>query len=233
MKVVKLHITRIGIIIFFAAAILQKPLLAQDDGKRIIFTDPKSKDKALGGSDLLPRNNSWGFDFMIGMDGFGVGGFYGYTFGDELTLFSDLSFSEARDARQLDYYDYWSGVISLNKNNYVYRIPLFLGLQYRLFKDDIVDNFRPFITAGGGPVLMYIASAKTDFFTGLFHGHSKYTYGTFVGLGAQFGFDRSYVLGVNVRYFLIPLPPGIQSVDAGAMNNANGFFITLNFGSAF
>jgi len=233
MKTSKLHIARIGIIIFLAAAGLHGPLHAQDDGKRIIFTDPKSKDKALNNGDLIPRNNSSGFDFMIGMDGFGVGGFYGYTFGDEVTLFSDLSFSEARDARQLDYYDYWSGVTSLNKDNYVYRIPLFLGIQYRLFKDDIVDNFRPFINAGAGPVLMYIASAKTDFFTGLSHGHSRYTYGTFVGLGAQFGFDRSYVLGVNVRYFVIPLPPGIQSVDEGTMSNANGFFITLNFGSAF
>ena len=62
---------------------------------------------------------------------------------------------------------------------------------------------------------------------------THYTYGGFLGAGAQFGFDRSSVLGVNVRYFIIPVPEGIRSVQQGELANANGFYITLNFGSAF
>jgi hypothetical protein len=232
MKMKSIHIIRF-VLLFLAIAGTAQHLSAQDDGKRIIFSDPKTKGKQMGEGDLIPRNNSWGFDLMIGMDGFGLGGFYGYTFSDELTLFSDLSFSEARDARQIEYYDPWYGVYNPNKENYVYRIPLFFGLQYRLFKEEIVDNFRPFVNAGMGPVLMYITSTSNDFFSGLFHGHAKYTYGGFVGVGAQFGFDRSYVLGVNIKYLLIPLPSGIQSVQEGMLNNANGFYITLNFGSTF
>jgi hypothetical protein len=232
MKKKSIYIVRF-VLLFLAVLGSAQNLSAQEDGKRIIFTDPKSKDKPVGESELLPKNNSWGFNLMIGMDGFGLGGFYGYTFADELTLFTNLSFSEARDARQIDYYDPWYGVYNPNKENYVYRIPLLVGLQYRLFKEEIVDNFRPFVNAGMGPVLMYITRADMDFFSGLFHGRSKYTFGGFIGVGSQFGFDRSYVLGVNIKYFIIPLPPGVQSVQQGTLNNANGFFITLDFGSTF
>jgi hypothetical protein len=227
------HTALVIFLAIIAAAGSCTPLAAQEDGKRIIFTDPKTKDKLVSETDLAPRRNSWGFDLMLGMDGFGIGSFYGYTFGDELTLFSNLSFSEVRDARQLDYYDYWTGMYSPNKVNYVYRIPLFFGLQYRLFKDDIVDNFRPFLNGGMGPVMLYITPADRDFFSGIFKGHTRYAYGGFIGFGAQFGFDRSYVLGVNIKYYLIPLPTGIQSVTEGTLGNANGFFITIDFGSAF
>jgi len=226
--------------------LLSAGLQAQDGG-RIVFTDPKSgDDEVLSEEDLQPRRHSWGADLMIGTDGFGLGFFYNYAFSDVLTSFANLSLSEAKDERQKDYYNPWTGQYSPNKTHYVFRIPMFFGLQYRLFKDEIVDNFRPFVNGGAGPVMLYVSPAdpEGDFLSSLGGGTTHYTFGGFLGAGAQFGFDRSSVLGVNVRYFIIPAPDGISSVvvpdeesPTGAravqLANANGFYITLNFGTTF
>ncbi len=210
------------------------PVLHAQDGERIIFKDPKSsEERILTEEDLQPRTHAWGGDLMIGMDGFGLGFFYSRAFSDEITGFANISFSEAKDDRQRDYYDYWYGQYSLNKTHYVFRIPLFFGVQYRLFKEVIVDNFRPFLNGGAGPVMLYVTPSKGDFLSSLGNGRTRYTYGGFLGAGAQFGFDRSSVLGVNVRYYVIPVPDGVSSVLNGPLPNANGFFITINFGTAF
>ncbi|PLX31461.1 MAG: hypothetical protein C0600_05670 [Ignavibacteria bacterium] len=220
-------------------AILNLPAIAQEGG-RIVFTDPKADgDAILGEEDLEPRRHAWGADLMIGTDGFGLGFFYSYAFSDVVGGFANLSFSEAKDDRQRDVVDYYYGTYSLNKTHYVFRVPLFLGLQYRLFKDEIVDNFRPFVNGGAGPVMLYVTPADPngDFLSSLGGGHTKYTFGGFLGAGAQFGFDRSTVVGVNVRYYMIPVPEGISSVRVAdedvELPNANGFYITLNFGTAF
>lgn len=206
---------------------------AQDDG-RIVFTDPKSKDsKVLSEDDLRPRVHSWGADIMLGDDGFGLGFFYSRAFDEELSAFANLSLSEAKDSRQVDYVDPFGVPYSPNKINHIYRIPLFFGLQYRLFKDDIVDNFRPFVNGAAGPVMLYVVPTDREFFSGLTHGKARYTYGGFLGTGAQFGLDRTSVIGVNIRYYIIPIPSGIRSVEQGDLRNADGFFITLNFGMSF
>ncbi len=226
-----IRITTFFILVLICLAVY--PLHAQEGG-RIVFTDPKSSDdKVLTEDDLQPRTHAWGADLMIGTDGFGIGLFYSRTLSDVTTAFANISFSEAKDDRQRDVIDPWYGQYSLNKTNYVFRVPLFFGLQYRLFKETITDNFRPFLNGGVGPVMLYITPSKGDFLSSLGGGSTRYTYGGFLGAGAQFGFDRSSVLGVNVRYYFIPIPEGIQSVQQGTMSNANGFYITLNFGSAF
>jgi hypothetical protein len=208
--------------------------LAQDDG-RIVFTDPKSKQESqrLSDEELIPRANAWGADLMLGNDGFGMGFFYHRLFSDVFTGSVSLSFSEIKDSRQLEFVDSWGNQSSPNKINRVFRVPFFAGVQYRLFKDVILDNFRPYLNAGAGPVLLYITSAQRDFFSSLGHGDTRLTVGGFLGFGAHFGFDRTSVLGVNVRYYLVPLPTGIRSVEEGDLDNGNGFFITLNFGFSF
>ncbi|MFA6234021.1 MAG: hypothetical protein WC824_07505 [Bacteroidota bacterium] len=226
-------------------ALLPSLAIAQDGG-RIVFTDPKSgDDKLLTEEDLAPRAHAWGGDLMVGIDGFGLGLFYSYSFNDVLSSFANMSLTEAKDNNQRDYYDPYFGQVSPNKMNYVFRVPLFLGLQYRLFKDEIVENFRPYVNAAAGPVLLYVSPMTGDMFSSLFDGGtSHYTFGGFLGAGAQFGFDRSNIFGLNVRYMIIPVPDGISSVGVPdpanpeqlkptPLANANGFYITINFGTTF
>jgi hypothetical protein len=232
--------TGIGILVLAGLLSLWSQSAFAQDGGRIVFTDPKSEgDEILSEEDMAPRKHAWGADLMIGIDGFGIGFFYTYAFSDVVSGFANLSLSEAKDERQRDGFDYWYGQYSLNKTHYVFRVPMFLGMQYRLFKESIVDNFRPFVNGGAGPVMLYVSPAdpEGDFLSSLGGGQAKYTFGGFLGAGAQFGFDRSSVLGVNVRYYIIPIPSGISSVRVGPdpveMPNANGFYITINFGTSF
>jgi hypothetical protein len=225
--------------VFCATTLNQQGLLAQNDG-RIIFTDPKSpKEKVLSEEDLKPRRNAGGADILLGNDGFGLGLFYHHMLSESITSFATLVVSEVKDSRQREYFDIWTGEQPINKINRVFRLPLFAGVQYRLFKDDIVDNFRPYVQAAAGPVMLYIAPARDasgndiEFFSSLGSGSPRYSFGGMIGAGALFGFDRTSVVGVNVRYLIIPVPSGVQSVEQGELENANGFFLGLTIGFAF
>jgi hypothetical protein len=238
-RIYKVKISVLVVPAVIALLVMNAPaIIAQDEG-RIVFVDPKSEDNVISEEDLQPRNTAGGVDIMLGNDGFGLGFFYNLQISNDFTAFVNLSFSEAEDPLQRSTYSLWGEEIPVNKLNYVFRIPMFFGIQYRLFSEEIVENFRPFVNAGAGPVMLYVASAKDDedkrrdFFGSLPHGKPQYTYGGFLGAGAQFGFDRSTLFGVNARYYIIPTPSGLHAVDQGELANANGFFITLNVGMAF
>ena len=236
-------------IIAFALTFNSTELKAQDDGGRIVFTDPKSKDdKTLSEDALDPNDRAWGVDLMIGDDGFGLGFFYHFLLTDVTTLFLTTSFSETKDPDQVEQIGFFGETLASNKLNHIFRIPLFVGLQYRLFKDDIVENFRPFVNGGAGPVMMLVSPAvingeREDFFGSIGYAQAKYTFGGFLGAGAQFGFDRSSILGVNIRYYIIPTPDKVAGIAVRdpetdgfygkELPNANGFFITLNLGTTF
>jgi outer membrane protein W len=125
-------------------------------------------------------------------------------------------------------------------------LPLMASLQYRLFRDDIVDNFRPYVTAGAGPTTLFISpyaritdygggtfvSEKIDFFESLKYGKAHTTVGGFVGAGAYFGRDRTNVMGLSVRYYFIPVKNGIEVMQGGFVKEFGGLYITLHFGSA-
>jgi outer membrane protein W len=130
-------------------------------------------------------------------------------------------------------------------------MPLTVSIQYRLFKDDIVDNFRPFINAGLGPTMVFVAPyahptnyffpdgsyytdpGKIDFFTSLKYGKMRYTLGGYIGAGAYFGMEKGTLTGLSVKYFLAPFPDGIEDMTNVYIKNFGGLFITLTFGSLF
>ncbi len=140
---------------------------SQDAGKRIVFDEHyrgKKKKKTLKEEDLVPRKHAWGFDMMVSTDGFGFGGWYYRNFNDVLSAFVQTNMAESKDSREFETYDLYGNSYSINKINRIFRIPIFVGLQYRLFKDDIQDNFRPYVNGGAGPVFIYTTPAREEFF---------------------------------------------------------------------
>ena len=211
-------------------------LYAQEDQPgRIVFDDPRKakEDSLYTESEFKPKVNAWGLDLMVSDGGVGFGIFYERQFTDIMTGFFQTSFSEAKDPHEFEQYTYYGDTYAPFKVNRIFRVPIFFGMEYRLFGDEIADNFRPYINAGAGPVFIYTTPASDEFFKSFSHGHPYYTYGGFIGVGSHFGFDRTAVLGINFRYYIIPLPTGIQSDIWNTRPNANGFFITLNFGAAY
>jgi outer membrane protein W len=182
-------------------------------------------------------------------NGFGMGGFYRHDITDEFSWTINLAISDVKDETEFEQYDYYGNSYIPGKKNRLLLIPLIASVQYRLFKDDIVDNFRPFVTAGLGPTMVFVAPYasdqihydyfgnpyrnKIDFFTSLKYGRPRYTLGGFIGFGAYFGVENGTLTGISVKYFIAPFPDGIEVMYGGYVKNVGGLFITLTYGGMF
>jgi hypothetical protein len=210
-------------------------------------------------AELAPLRNAWGLDILVSNDGFGLGTFYRREFTEDLFGFAMLSISESKDDREFEQYDpyyYYNGRTYVpGKLNRFLVMPLTLGIQRRLFREDIADNFRPFINAGAGPTMILSAPFaelsksptgliqvnQIEFFKSLGRGQAHYTLSAFIGAGANFGSEKSNVFGVNFRYyFTYLLGDGLPSLYnpatgelAARKKDFGGFFITLNVGMAY
>jgi hypothetical protein len=184
--------------------------------------------------DSTIRKHAMGVDILVSTGGIGFGTFYRHEYTQNLSAFIDFSISEASDENEVDYVDFYTGqTYTPGKTNRFLVLPLFIGAQYRLFEDDIVDNFRPYINAAAGPTMIYVFPYQNDFFTDLGSGSPRYTAGGYVGFGAYFGSERSTLLGLNIRYYIIPYRSGLQSMWNKQMKEFGGLFISLSFGSAW
>ena len=179
----------------------------------------------------VERTNSWGIDLMVSTNGFGLGTFYRHEYSDELSGFLDFSISEAKDDDEVEYIDIYGNTFTPGKVNRFLVMPVFLGLEKRLFKDDILDNFRPYVNCAAGPAMIYVFPYNQEYFSALGKGQPKYTFGGYVGVGAFFGSEQSNLLGLNLRYYYLPYFSGLESLQNVSKTQFGGFFITLNFGS--
>ena len=202
-----------------------------------------------------PYKNVWGLDILISNDGFGLGTYYRRALTPDLSGVIAFSISESKDTREIEQFDPYSQQSYVpGKLNRFLVFPLTFAVQYRLFREDIVETFRPFVTAGLGPVMVlempFVTLDKTaypvianpvDFFKSIGSGHPHYTGTAFIGAGANFGSDQSSVFGVNFRYYFTYLfSKGLPSmydlytgdVDA-TKKDFGGFFITLNIGMPY
>jgi hypothetical protein len=164
-----------------------------------------------------------------------------------------LSVSESKEDKEVEYYDPYTGNSFVpGKLNRFMVVPLTAGVQYRLFREDIVDTFRPYVNAGIGPTMIWEMPfaivtpvpgqppqvEQVEFFNAIAQGTPHFTVGGFIGAGAYFGSERSTTLGVNIRYYINYLLsgslPSQYNPNTGAVtawkSSFGGFYITLNVG---
>jgi len=176
-------------------------------------------------------SNSWGVDIMIGDAGFGLGTFYRKQLDLKWTAFADISFAETKDEREFEYIDYWGNIYTVGKKNRVFQAPINFGIHYRVFENTIADNLRPYFSAGVGPTVIITTPYKEEFFNSFGKAQAKYALGGYLGLGANFGLDKSSLIGINVRYYYSKiLNGGVESLEGREKTEIQGFFITLNLG---
>jgi hypothetical protein len=200
--------------------------------------------------------NTWALDILISNDGFGLGTTYRRELTSDLSGFVSFSISESKDDREVQQFDPYTQVSYVpGKLNRFLVLPFVLGIQYRLFRDDITDSFRPYVSAGAGPTMIFSApftivtrypdgsltTRQVEFFSSLGRGQAHYTAAAFVGVGANFGGDRSSVFGLSFRYYFTYLfsdgLPSMYNTSTGDVasrkKNFGGFFITLNVGTSY
>jgi hypothetical protein len=232
-------------------AILPALSLAQEYPRRdssIVFTP--SSQKLIQKTTYEPYRSAWGIDLMLSNNGFGAGVFYRHEFSDVLAGFVQLAISDVKDDSEVEYVDPYTGTsYTPGKINRLMLFPLTIGMQYRLFRETIADNFRPYISTGLGPSMIMVAPYSTprpvyiegqgtftfydqiDFFDSLKKAQMKLAFGAYVGAGAYFGANSGTLTGVSIRYYYIPYAPGIESLENVKIKRFGGFYITLNFGS--
>jgi len=175
---------------------------------------------------------SLGMDVMFGDAGFGLGMFFRRQISSKWTAFADFSVSEAKDEREFEYYDPFQGVfVTAFKINRIFQIPFNFGAQYRIFEKSLTDNLRPYINAGVGPTILVITPYQLEFFNSFGKAQLKYAAGGYVGFGANFGLDKSSLIGVDFRYYYSRITEGsVESIQGRPITEIQGFFITLNLG---
>jgi hypothetical protein len=176
-------------------------------------------------------DNSWGADLMFGEGGFGLGTFYRRQITQNLIGFVDLSISESKDEREIEYIDFWGNTFTYNKVNRVFLLPLNFGVHYRLFTQSLTENLRPYLNAGIGPTFVVTTPYDIEFFSAFGKAHINYAAGGYIGIGANFGTSKSNLVGINLRYYFVHLfGDGVESLRGNVKKNFGHFYLTLNIG---
>lgn len=182
-------------------------------------------------------DNSLGLDIMFSEGGIGAGFFYRRQLNQKITLFSDLSFSEAKDDQEIEYvdqYSYYYQPFTPGKKNRIFLLPLNLGMQYRILDNVISDNLRPYFNLGVGPTMVITTPYDREFFNAFGKAQSKFALGGYIGFGGNFGLDNSSLVGLNIRYYVIRLfDDGVESLRGKYKKELGGIFLTINIGMMY
>lgn len=94
-----------------------------------------------------------GMQVLLTNSGFGLGGYARRWVAADRVVTFDVTLSNMKDEREVAFFDRFGQQDVPSKANYLLEIPFHIGLEQRLFRSTIEDNFRPFIHAAAGPVL--------------------------------------------------------------------------------
>jgi hypothetical protein len=153
-----------------------------------------------------------------------------------MTVFTDLSISEAKDDQEIEYIDpfYPYQSITYGKKNRIFIFPLNFGMQYRLLENSLTDNLRPYINLAVGPSMVVTTPYDREYFNAFGKAHAKYALGGYIGFGANFGLDNNSLVGLNIRYYIIHLfDDGVESLYGKYKKDLGGIFLTINLGMMY
>lgn len=181
--------------------------------------------------------NGLGFNLVLNNFGFGLGGQYRRVLSPMSELTLDLQITGLRNVSEQTFQSYFGQVIP-NKFNRVLDFPLMLGVKRRIFANKIQDNFRIYLTAGGGPSLAFIYPYFKDYngnkirdegiyglnpqsqyepindiFSGWKDGHFKWGAGGKLAVGIDFGSKMKSITSVEFGYYFQYYQQGIQILE--------------------
>ena len=190
-------------------------IFAQDTIKKKIDDNP------------YPRN-AWTVGINATETGFGINGGYFKNLNKDYDLFITLSASSVADSREIEQYDYWGNSYVIGKQNRVYSIPLNIGIQRYMFRDDIEGNIRPYIMAAVSPALVLTNQYSESFFSALKYTQPSFAIGGFIGIGLEIVEMSSMSLALNARYSYMPvIGREINSLENTTLKDVGGFQISF------
>jgi outer membrane protein W len=186
------------------------------------------------GVSLLDKNketlNRWSLNLLFSDNGFALGATIYRPFSTNISGFGSIFFSGAKDDREFESTDIFGNSYVPSKVNRLFMVPVNLGVQLRLFKDDVTDNLRPFMNFGVTPTVIIYTPYKESFFSSFKYAKAKYTVGGFAGAGVDYLTSKKSSLSLNVRYYYINLfGEGIESLQSKEKNVFGGLYFVFSY----
>lgn len=239
---------RITLLAVFIPVMWSTKVLAQD-----AESDPADVDTVSYGTGA-------GLQILLTNSGFGLGGYYQHSVSKDVSLTFEMSLGSGKDEREVKFFSYIGRSYIPNKANYLLMLPISMGIQHRLFREAIVDNFRPYLQVTAGPTFgweyPYFKDCdgdgrfdesvecegggfeKTyDSITSIVRGAPRFGFGGIVAVGAHFGSNRRLTQGVRIGYAFSYFFKEIELLDNSVENGVHRHFgsptISLTFGRLF
>ncbi len=210
----------------FAQTPTGTPTTSSPQDSVIIFSSPRP---LLDQSDIQNNQflNSWGLAGFFNDYGWGLGFYFRHIVTADLSAIAQLDLGTAKGSREF-------GAYNEIKINRIFVFPLLVSAQYRLLQSTLGESFRPYITAGAGPVFVMTNDGQKDYFSALPHSTFHTTWGANVGIGSYFGSDPKTTFGASFKFFIIPYPaPGIESTLGNFLTNFSGIALSVSYGFNF
>lgn len=115
---------------------------------------------AIGGV-LVPHagaqdtTSSVGFELTLTNSGFGFGGYVRDSLGADWAIIGEALITSGKDEREEAFFNRFGQKSIPGKANYLIVAPVHVGVQRRVFREQIEDNFRPFYQISAGPAIAW------------------------------------------------------------------------------
>lgn len=175
--------------------------------------------------------NSWSINLTFSDNGFGLGATKYFNLSRDISLQAGILFSGAKDDREFEQSDFFGNSVTPFKVNRLFMFPVLnIGMQYRLFRDEVTSDMRPFINFGVSPAAIVYTPYNESFFSSFKYARAKYTLGGYAGVGLDYMTSRTSGLSFNLRYYYLRLfGEGIQSISTAEMKSFGGIFFVFSY----
>ena len=200
---------------------LAAPTLAQP-GERLAPPQPDTTARRYGSSGALV--------LVLSEYGLGAGGALRARLSDDVSFVTELAVSAGIDEREQRFFvGFFGDTVTPLKRNYVLLAPLHVGLERRLFRDEVEDNFRPFVHVSAGPTVGYqwpyfddldgdgvrdADEERLGVFGGLGDGSPRLGVGGTVAVGAFFGRGRRASQALRIGFQGTYFPVEVDLLEA-------------------
>lgn len=163
----------------------------------------------------------------VSTNGLGLGYKKHYPFRNQDTKFNlGIELSGLRSTDSVPFYDYNTGrYVQEQADWFIFAIPITAGFKRRLWREQIEDSMRPFITFEAGPVLGVAFPTIDSFKENISNPITQITIRGFFGIGVEFGESergRAYGITFGGHY--------MEFLDElGAKRAYSGIDIRINF----
>jgi hypothetical protein len=197
---------------------------SQNDAEKSPPKKPKLKEKR-------ESQNNWGLNLLFSDNGFGFGATKYFNLSQDVAFTGGIFFSQAKDDREFDQTDMYGNSITPFKVNRLFMVPVLnLGMQFRLFREDVSENMRPFVNFGIAPTAILYTPYNEAFFSSFKYTRAKYTVGGYAGVGVDYANSKSTALSFNLRYYYIGMfGEGIRSISTNEKTQFGGIYFVFSY----